>query len=144
MVVWLLLWCGLAAMVESQLSTTAIWPKFRYNSQNTGQCPYDVTISSPYAKWKFTTGESVYSSSAITQSGDIVFGSMDKNLYCLTSAGSQRWKFTTGSYVTSSPAITQSGDIVFGSYDKNLYCLTSAGSLRWTFATGYYVVRAHD
>ena len=87
---------------------------------------YDVFISSPYAKWKFTTGDSVSSSPAITQSGDIVFGSNDENLYCLTSAGSQRWKFKTGDRVRSSPAITQSGDIVFGSSDHNLYCLTSA------------------
>ena len=70
------------------------------------------------------------SSPAITQSGDIVFGSYDRNLYCLTSVGSLKWKYLTGNYVYSSPAITQSGDIVFGSSDYNLYCLTSGGSLK--------------
>jgi hypothetical protein len=35
MVAWLLLWCGFVVVVNSQLSTTAIWAKFRYNSKNT-------------------------------------------------------------------------------------------------------------
>ena len=71
-------------------------------------------------KWKFKTGDSVFSSPAV--SDDVVyFGSYDNHLYALdTKTGEEQWKFETGDSVFSSPAVLD-GVVYFGSTDDHLY-----------------------
>ena len=115
---------------EQPTTTTAQWPKFRYNDYGTGLSPYNLSFAgTPTARVKYQTGGEVWSSPAIAQDGSIVVGSYDYYIYCLTSAGSLRWRYQTGSTgnsVYSSPAITQDGSIVVGSKDGYIYVIGSS------------------
>ena len=89
-------------------------------------------------KWKFVTGDRVYSSPALSKDGSLVFvGSWDKKLYAIdTSTGLQKWAFTAGDIVRSSPVVSDDGRTVYvGSNDGNLHALdASTGSQQWAFA----------
>jgi len=96
-------------------------------------------------KWKFGTGDHIYSSAALDcdSAGNttaIYFGSADGTLYALRPDGSLMWKYDTGDVIRSSPAVglAPSGDgriIYFGCGNGKLYALNSDGSLRWDFDT---------
>jgi len=102
---------------------TPIWPMFHYNAQHTGQCPYDTSSNNGTLKWKFQTGDHVFSSPAISSDGTIYVGSSDHYLYALNPDGTLKWKFQTGKRVFSSPAISSDGTIYVGSDDHYLYAL---------------------
>ena len=73
-------------------------------------------------KWKFTTGKSVSSSPAVSDSV-VYFGSWDNHLYALdTKTGEEKWKFETGGKILSSPSVS-GGIVYFGSYDNHLYAV---------------------
>jgi outer membrane protein assembly factor BamB len=106
---------------------------------------YAVTDNGASAtqKWKFTTGNSVGSSPAISADGKTVYvGSTDGNIYAVNSAsGTEKWAFATGNSY-SSPAIGADGTIYIGSDDDNLYALTDNGTKatqKWKFATGWAI-----
>ena len=69
-------------------------------------------------KWRFTTGDDVFSSPAINSEGTIYVGSLDNNLYAINSAGTEQWRFPTGNDIHSSPAIALDGTIYVGSWGK--------------------------
>jgi len=87
-------------------------------------------------KWKFQTGDSIYSSPAVVD-GVVYFGSRDKHLYAVdTKTGEEKWKFKTGSSIWSSPAVSD-GVVYFGSSDSYLYALDAkTGEENWKFKTG--------
>jgi outer membrane protein assembly factor BamB len=114
------------------------WPKYRYNAQNTGQSNF-TGPSSPLLKWKFKTGDSIYSSPAIDNNGNIYIGSQDNCLYAITPNGKLKWKYKTDGWVYSSPAIDENGNIYMGSFDGNLYAITSNGKLKWKYKTDGWV-----
>jgi outer membrane protein assembly factor BamB len=98
-------------------------------------------------KWRFRTGDWVYSSAAVADvDGDgrieVVVGSWDCKVYCRKGTdGTEKWTYTTGGLVRSSPAIADlDGDgameIIVGSHDKKVYCLTGSGGKKWDFTTG--------
>jgi outer membrane protein assembly factor BamB len=79
-------------------------------------------------KWKFKTGNYVYSSPAIGTDGTVyVGGSYDHYLYAINSNGTLKWKFLTGNIVKSSPAIGSDGTVYVGSNDH--YILSQAHTL---------------
>jgi outer membrane protein assembly factor BamB len=108
---------------------------FRGNPQHTGI--YDAAGVPKFnrVKWKFHTGGSVFSSSAVSDS-TLYAGSTDGNLYAVNlETGTQKWKFAAGARVTSSPAVA-GGVVYFESYDGNFYALDAAsGQLKWKFQT---------
>ena len=101
------------------------WPMCGQNPQRTGESPYNGPEIS-YLMWSFTSGDWVYSSSAIGADGTIYVGSLDNDLYAINPDGSEKWRFTTGERVYSSPAIGADGTIYVGSYDHKLYAITEA------------------
>jgi len=72
---------------------------------------------------------------------DIVFGSMNRRLYCLDGkTGKQLWAFMTGGGIVSSPVIYDlNGDgaqeILFSALDARTYCLNAKGAVLWQYAT---------
>ena len=100
-------------------------------------------------QWKYITRDDVISSPAIGDvDGDkkleIIIGSYDSNVYCLSGNGSLEWKFETGGGVSSSPAIGDVDDdggleVVVGSGDNNIYCLGVRGfRVYWEGHGGYF------
>ena len=113
--------------------STPIWPMFHYNAQRTGQCPYDTSKNNGTLKWKYETGDVIYSAPAIASDGTIYVGSEDHYLYAIGSNGMLKWKFKTEGGVNS-PAIDHNGTIYVGS-DVNLYAINPDGTLKWKFKT---------
>ena len=90
-------------------------------------------------KWKYKTGDWIYSNPAIGDDGTIYVGSEDGFLYAINPDGSEKWKFKTASSIHSSPAIGNDGTIYVGSDDNYLYAINPDGSLKWKFKTDYSI-----
>src|SRR6266851_740778 len=86
-------------------------------------------------RWKFKTGDKVFSS-PIIKDGLAYVGSEDSNLYAIkTYSGELSWKFHTGGAVSSSPAIFNNM-VYFTSYDGHCYALDAVtGKELWKFKT---------
>ena len=82
----------------------------------------------------------IESSPAIGADGTIYVGSLDDNLYALTTERLAEVEISPPEIdIVSSPAIGADGTIYVGSDDDNLYALTdngTSGSLKWKYATG--------
>ena len=99
--------------------------------------------------WTYRTGDGITSSPTvfdINEDGnpEIIFGSLDGNLYVLDSEGSKIWAYKTDGRIASSPVIMypsfdsryyQRLEIVFGSWDGNLYALNASGNRTWGYRT---------
>jgi outer membrane protein assembly factor BamB len=119
------------------------WPHYRglYNN-NTGQSSYFAPQSS-ILKWSYATTGAIISSPSINAAGDIVFGSGDKYLYSVSSAGTLKWKILTGNStaknfngIVASPAIGTDGTVYVGASDGNMYAVSSLGSVKWKVLSG--------
>jgi len=95
-------------------------------------------------KWSFpTSGELFYSDPLLIDIDrdneiEILFGSTDSFLYCLSANGSLEWSFQANNSIQTSPLaadLDKDGflEVIFGSSDEYVYCLTSAGSLVWGY-----------
>ncbi len=81
--------------------------QFRFNAQHTGDYSPTAGATPPNGllRWKFATGNYVYSSPAIVN-GVVYVGSDDHNVYALNADnGSKLWNYTTGDDVYASPAV---------------------------------------
>jgi hypothetical protein len=68
---------------KTLINSVPIWATFHYDMQRTGQCPYDTSKNTGKLKWKYKTGNVVYSSPAIASDGTIYVGSFDNYLYAI-------------------------------------------------------------
>ncbi|MBD3190300.1 MAG: PQQ-binding-like beta-propeller repeat protein, partial [Candidatus Heimdallarchaeota archaeon] len=120
-------------------------------AETTQSLPEQAAPSQPKAlgvteEWGYQTGSDVYSSPAVADlDGDgtleVLVGSDDDTLYCLSHTGSEEWGYQTGDNVYSSPAVADlDGDgtheVLVGSDDDTLYCLgltgvTASGPGQW-------------
>jgi len=116
-----------------------IWATFHYNTKRTGRCPYDTGNSVSTLKWKYKTGDIIYSSPAIGSDGTIYTGSTDGNIYALLPNGHLKWKRSIGDVGKCSPTIGLDGTIYIGSSSKYLYALNPNGTLKWKYKTGGYI-----
>jgi outer membrane protein assembly factor BamB len=106
------------------IASASPYPKFHYGIQSTGLSPINTSAITGTVKWKYRTGNSVYSSPAIGADGTIYIGSQDDYVYALNPTdGSVKWKYGTSYYVNSSPAIGADGTIYIGSFDYSVYAL---------------------
>ncbi len=107
---------------------------FRGDTQHSGIYDSTSVTSFTRVKWKFKTGDKIFSSPAVWD-GTVYFGSNDHFLYAVSLDGKLKWKFETKARVASSPAISD-GIVYFASYDGLFYALDAAsGQLRWKFQT---------
>ena len=127
--VWVASQRGYAAIVSTQ--TTAM---FRGGAAHSGV--YDTRPPTRLKlKWKFQTGETVFSSPTFADNV-IYVGSADNGVYALEAAtGKLRWRFDAHGNVHSSPAIAD-GTVFAVSLDGRLYAIdASSGAQKWAFAT---------
>jgi len=68
------------------LSSSSPWPMFRHDPQHTGRNPYKGAEIDIF-KWKFKTGQPIFSSPAIGSDGTIYVGACDDNLYAINPNG---------------------------------------------------------
>jgi len=125
----------LALLTACQSSAAASQAEMMYRGgpQRTGLYNTQAVDEFSGVKWKFETGDEVWSSPVVAE-GVIYFGSDDDHLYALDAqTGEEKWRFKTGDDVRSSPAIAD-GIVYVVSYDGNLYAVNSqAGQLVWEF-----------
>ena len=84
---------------------------------------YSLNRTTGLLNWKYTTGDAITSSPAIDKSGNIYFGSTDKNIYSVNKNGALQWTYATQDEVHSSPAIGSNGLLYIGSSDGYLYAI---------------------
>jgi len=86
-------------------------------------------------KWKFETGDSIYSSPAIGEDDTIYVGSNDCCVYAINPNGSLKWDYETDDKIYSSVGIGTDGTIYVGNRGGYLYAINSDGTLKWKFKT---------
>ncbi|MCE1245646.1 MAG: PQQ-binding-like beta-propeller repeat protein [Firmicutes bacterium] len=84
-------------------------------------------------KWRFKTGGWTASSPAILKNGNIVVGSNDCNIYCISPDGKLVWSVKTEGKIFSSPAVDENDNIYVGSEDCYLYAVSKEGKVIWKF-----------
>jgi len=89
-------------------------------------------------QYQVESGSYLTATPAITSRGDVLFGSGDNNLYCLSSDGELRWRFETsfGFQYRHVVAIGEDGTIYLASRDAQLYALKPDGSVKWKYLLG--------
>ncbi|MFW6176724.1 MAG: fibronectin type III domain-containing protein, partial [Thermoplasmatota archaeon] len=86
-------------------------------------------------KWKYSSGDGIFSSPAICQDGKIYVGSWDGYFYSFHANGSLDWKYSIGHKIFSSPALGPDNSVFIGAYDGYLYSFNLDGSLKWRYST---------
>ncbi len=112
------------------------WPMFHHGLRHTGLSAYDTSKNSGTLKWKFQTGNDVFSSPAIGSDGTIYVGSNDNYLYAINPDGTLKFRQPMGGAVRSSPAIGSDGTIYVGSDDNYLYAIDPNVGIKWQYKTG--------
>jgi outer membrane protein assembly factor BamB len=87
-------------------------------------------------KWRYQTGDKVFSSPAIATDGTVYVGVDDHCLHALDPNGTLKWRYQTGDAIRSSPAIAADGTVYVGSDDHYVYALDPNGTLKWRYQTG--------
>jgi outer membrane protein assembly factor BamB len=121
---------------DSITSSIAIGPDgTQYFGDYTGYV-YAVD-SSGNLKWDYLTSDSVYSTPALSPSGQTLYvGSYDNTLHALSaSSGASEWTFTANDWFVGSPVVGPGGVIYAGSYDGAMYALYPNGTQDWTFGS---------
>lgn len=89
----------------------------------------------------FDTEGGVVSSPAISATGVLYVGALDRRVYAINLHGFYRqWRFRTDGSVSSSPAIGSDGTVYVGSFDGHLYALAPDGREKWRFQTNDGIV----
>ncbi len=109
---------------------------FRGNPAHTGVYAGTAPRQFHRIKWKFTTGDRVFSS-PVASGKLLYFAGDDGNIYAVDAEnGRQVWKRATGGPAPSTPAV-EGGTVYVCSYDGRLYALNAqSGALKWKFVTG--------
>lgn len=118
----------------TQNSPICGWPMLGKTLEHTCAVLDDCAISlgNKSKLWEFKANDYVYHSSPSIWQNRVVFGSHDKNVYCVNiENGNLIWSFRTNGIIDSTPAIAD-GRVLIGSSDGFLYCLDFMnGSLFW-------------
>jgi len=129
-----------------------------YDTQHTGQCPYDTSTNTGTLEWKFKTGGWIVSSPAVAADGTVYVGSRDEHFYAVNPDGTLRSTYKTGwpnagpfhklirrlptwltaglDEITTAPVFSAEGTVYIGSNNNYLYALNADGTLKWKFETG--------
>ncbi len=88
-------------------------------------------------KWRFLTGDVIWTSPAVAADGTIYVKSDDGLLYAFNPDGTKRWQFSIPGDTYSSPVIATDGTIYIGSGDDSaLYALNPDGTQKWKVSLG--------
>jgi outer membrane protein assembly factor BamB len=89
--------------------------------------------SSGNFRWSYLASEPIWSSPAIDDSGNLIFGNNNNRLFSFSSAGSFNWSFNAGSDIRPHPSIAYDGTIYFGTSGDEFFALNSNGTFKWSF-----------
>lgn len=91
----------------------------------------------PKEKFRFSTGNAIYTSPVIGSDGTIYIVFSDSKLYAINPNGTKKWFFKRPGDTpsVSSPAVDIDGTIYFGR-GETIYAINPNGTLKWTFKTG--------
>jgi outer membrane protein assembly factor BamB len=84
-------------------------------------------------KWKYETGDPVFSDPALAADGTIYITSCDHYLYALYPNGDLKWKFNTGEIVSSSPVLAADGTIYIGHSQGRVFAVNPNGTELWYY-----------
>jgi len=90
-------------------------------------------------KWKYKTGDLVWSTPAIAEDGTIYVTSWDNYLHAVTPNGTRKWRFDFKGNPGSSPAIAEDGTIYVGTMDNIIFAVNPDGTEKWRYTTGNFV-----
>jgi outer membrane protein assembly factor BamB len=128
-----------AQRVDWWEGNVAVGPGGVLYAGNTGGTAYAIRPDGRLL-WRFTAGNSLWTTPAFAPDGSSFWGSLDLHIYRLGSTGVPQWKTFTPGYVISSPAIGDDGTVYVGSFDSRLYALDPAtGAVRWSFKTSNHI-----
>jgi outer membrane protein assembly factor BamB len=107
---------------------------------------YALNAATGVLKWKFATGDHIYSSPALDEDAQghlraIYVGSTDGQLYALSPSGHLLWSYDTGDVIRSSPVVGFAPDgvhkiVYVGAGNGTLYAINASdGTRRWSFQT---------
>jgi len=98
------------------------WSVWRGNLDNHGIAQSTGPDLKSGPMWTFQTDGPIQGSAAVVD-GKVVFGSQDKNVYCLDAyTGNELWRFPIETRMYSTPAIS-GGKVYIGPDDGNVYCI---------------------
>ncbi|MFA5212285.1 MAG: PKD domain-containing protein, partial [Methanoregula sp.] len=118
---------------EGGLANTA-WPKFGYDSRNTGQSPYTGPQSNSTLWVK--TGTLVYSySTPVLGSDNSIYLASISSIRKLDSDGNLLWVNSTLQTINT-PALGLDGTIYAGTLSGGVYAINPDGSIQWNYPTG--------
>lgn len=84
-------------------------------------------------KWKYKTGEPIFSTPALAADGTIYIASCDWYLYALNFNGNLKWKFNLQGISFSSPVLADNGTIYVGSSEGKLFAINPNGTCQWSY-----------
>jgi len=132
------------------------WPMKCHDTRHSGRSPYSTSDNNGvvyfgdfwgylYAvypdgtlKWRYKTGDTIWSSPAIGSDGTVYVGSYDGYLYAVNSDGHLKWKTKIGT-TSSSPVIGDDGTIYTGTMGNKVYAINPDGAIKWCYQTGYKI-----
>jgi outer membrane protein assembly factor BamB len=87
--------------------------------------------------WEFQTGQPISDiTPALTESGEIIIGSADTAVYCISRNGHVNWSYLMGGGMSASPIIGPEGNVYTSSSDGNLYAFDFQGNFLWKYNVG--------
>jgi glucose dehydrogenase len=108
---------------EKQPTNEKSWPMFRRNLENTGSRGIQGLTQNPSLKWRFDTGGTVESSSAIVDAV-LYQGSFNEALFALNAeSGEELWRFPVGDLLRASPSVVDA---------LSTLALTTTAFTQWT------------
>ncbi len=110
------------------------WPKFGYDSRNTGQSPYTGPQSNSTLWVK--TGTLVYSySTPVLGSDNSIYLASISSIRKLDSDGNLLW-VNSSLQTINTPALGSDGTIYAGTLSGGVYAINPDGSIQWNYPTG--------
>ncbi len=126
------------AVIPLLTAADPVWKKFGADESQTGRTS-EIGCRTGDLYWMFHTFNFNFSSPAIAENEQLVFGSRSGQFFALSSQGDWDWQFDAIARVDSSPAIDTFGNIYFGANNGLMYCITgptivaTEGTLNWTY-----------
>ncbi len=111
----------------------APWPMYGGDAQHSGRSLAEGPAS-PNLKWMFRAGI-LANSPAVGADGSVYFGSLDGNLYTLSSSGAEAWRAPVGQ-ISGVPAISEDGMIHVGvasPVEEMFYAFNRDGTMGWAY-----------
>ncbi len=130
------------------------WCEYRHDENHTGLQPikgygnilkYDIrwypNIGNGKDIYSLIYGEPAVFDIDLDGNKEIIFGSDNKNLYCLNSEGKLKWQYSTNGRISCTPTIIDIDndcelEIIITDGSGKIHMLTNSGSLIWDYDTG--------